>query len=423
MKRINFTFLRQPSALVKNASWLLSIEGIAKISRVVTILCMAGFLTPIEYGVAILAVAFHDLFRMLMRSGTGNQVIQCPEEQLPSYTRNAAALQWLFCTAIAVMQFSVAPILADIYAKPELTPLLQLMSLSYLLYPWVSIRVYLLHRANNMKYYSLSNGCCIIAENLSIAVMLWAGFGIVAVAVSKIIFSALWLILFLRVPDGGYGIAWQPKIIKKLLGNSTYIVAAELAKAGRHHADTFIAGRILTPEWFGIYAFAKNAGVGLSQSLINAYNGALFPYLSELNRNPQDVSSKRTIWLLAAVLTSLFILQAALVPVYVPLLFNESWQSATIIVSVLCLTAIPNLYLDTYCCFLRASGAFSKEFLVRLANLFACVLLLLFVPISSPMEVAKVVALASAIWLVPAGISYSYQFLKYPTEIFSQRSK
>jgi len=397
-----------PSTLVKNAGWLLSVEGVAKISRVVTILCMAALLTPVDYGIVILAVAFHDLFRMLMRSGTGNQVIQCQESDLPAFARNAAALQWAFCIGIAALQFFSAPLLANLYDKPELLPLLQLMSVSYLLYPWVSVRVYLLHRANNMKYFSLSNGSCIIAENLSIALLLWLDFGMTSVAISKIVFSALWLILFLRVPDGGYGIAWQPSVIRRLFGTSTHILGAELAKAGRHHADTFIAGRLLSPELFGLYAFAKNAGVGLSQSLINAYNGALFPYLSELNRNPQDTSSKRTVWLLAAGLSAVFMLQSAMVPVYVPLLFDEVWHSAIVLVSVLCLTAIPNLYLDTYCCYLRASARFSTELIVRVANLAACVVLLLSIPTDSPMQFALVVGLASSIWLVPAAIRWGY---------------
>lgn len=401
----------QPSVLIKNASWLLSVEGASKVSRIVTILAMAACLSPVNYGIAILAVAFHDMFRMLMRSGTGNQVIQCSTAVLPQFAANAAALQWVFCIGITVLQFSIAPVLADVYDKPELVPLLQLMSLSYLLYPWVSIRVYLLHRANNMRYFSLSNGACIIAENLSIAVMLWFDVGIMAVAISKLVFSLLWLILFLRVEDGGFGIRWQPDVIKQLFKGSSNILASEMAKAGRHHADTFIAGRILTPELFGIYAFAKNAGVGLSQSLINAYNGALFPYLSELNRSPNDTNSRKTIVMLSVGLSAVFIAQSAMVPIYVPILFDDVWHSAIGIVSLLCLTAIPNLYLDTYCCYLRAKGVYFKEFVVRLLNLMACLALLLAIPSATPMGFAIVVVIASCIWLIPAGSAYAFQTL------------
>lgn len=424
MRNLLLRLRNEPSVLIKNASWLLSVEGIAKVSRIVTILCMTAFLSPAEYGIAILAVAFHDLFRLLMRSGTGNQVIQCEEHNLRSYAQNAASLQWAFCLGIACLQFFSGTLLADIYDKPELEPLLQIMSISYLLYPWVSIRVYLLHRANKMRYFSLSNGVCIIAENLSIALLLWADFGITAVAISKLVFSSLWLILFFRVPDGGFGMRWQPKVIRQLFSNSANILGGELAKAGRHHADTFIAGRLLSPDMFGLYAFAKNAGVGLSQSLINAYNGALFPYLSELNRNPQDTSSKRTVWMLALGLSAIFILQSVMVPVYVPLLFNEVWHSAVVIVSILCLTAIPNLYLDTLCCYMRAGGLFLKEFVIRLVNLVAFIVLLLIVPTDSPMDFAIAVCIASCIWLVPmAFIFMSTKYFKSNSGTTPDRSK
>ena len=417
MQKIVNLIKDQPSILVKNAGWLLSVEGVAKISRIVTILSMTAFLTPTEYGIAILAVSFHDLFRMLMRSGTGNQVVQCSEKDLPSLASNAASLQWIFCIAIALLQFSIAPVLSAIYNNPHLTPLLQLMAASYLLYPWVSIRVYLLHRDNNMKYFSLSNGMCIIAENLSIAVLLWFDFGIEAVAFSKIVFAIFWLGLFIRLPKSAFGIRFNLNVIKILFSNSTSILATELTKAGRHHADTFIAARILSPETFGIYAFAKNAGVGLSQSLINAYNGALFPYLSELNRNPENQQSKKTIFYLAGGLSVVFVLQSAAVPVYVPILFNESWQAGITIVSLLCLTAIPNLYLDTYCCYLRAAAQYKKELFVRMLNLIACVFLLLSVKTYSLIEFSILAALTSCIWLIP--LTFTYFFTQYSKPILT----
>jgi len=123
-----------------------------------------------------------------------------------------------------------------------------------------------------MRYYSLANGLCIIAENLSIAALLWLDFDIMAVAFSKLVFAGMWLVLFIRLPKSGFGMSWQPAVIKTLFGNSTSILGTELAKAGRHHADTWIAGRILTPELFGIYAFAKNAGVGFGQCLSCRHN-------------------------------------------------------------------------------------------------------------------------------------------------------
>lgn len=62
--------------LFKNTSWLLGVEFLAKVSRLITLLVAAYFLLPAEYGIAMLALACHDIIRALMRSGAGSQVIQ-----------------------------------------------------------------------------------------------------------------------------------------------------------------------------------------------------------------------------------------------------------------------------------------------------------------------------------------------------------
>ena len=415
--------LSTPSILFKNLSWLLSVEGAAKVARFITIFAMAAYLTPSDYGLAILCLAIHDVFRLLMKAGSGTQVIQCEQHKLKKYGQNAATIQWTLCLLLAVSQFSLAPVLADFYQKPDAAALLQLMALSYLFYPAVSIRVYLLQRANRFKDYSLVNGTCIITENLLVAVLLWFDFGLYAIAYAKIFAAFLWFALFMRVDVEHLGIGFQPAVMKFLLKTSSLLVMTELSKAAKQHADVFVAGRVLSPELFGFYTFAKTASLGMSQSFINAFQGALLPFLSQQNREGNK-QGQRSVIIIGLLLSFAFVFQALSAGIYVPMLFGNEWNDAVLTCSILCLSAIPALWLDTLCSSLRARAEYLDEFIVRAFSLLVFAAAFVIIPVQALTDFALFTTLVSTLIAVLAFISIKLNLPQQLTKRFSiNRSK
>ena len=65
--------------MITNASWLLGTEFVAKITGLVVVFTLAASLDAVEYGTVMLAVACHEVFRLILRSGAGAQIIQCSE--------------------------------------------------------------------------------------------------------------------------------------------------------------------------------------------------------------------------------------------------------------------------------------------------------------------------------------------------------
>lgn len=388
--------LLQPlSVLFSNALWLFSAELIAKLSRIVTIIVLAVALTPVSYGTAMLALACHDMLALLLRAGVGTQIIRCHDNQLQHYARCGAAIQWGICLTLAFGQWFVAEAIALWYDNPDLVMLLQVMALTYLFYPWVSIKVFLLQRANKIRYFGTRNGICVSIENLSIALFAWWQADFMAVAYGKLVFSVLWLVLFWRAPVKNYGIGYDLPTMLMLLRTSGQLFSSELFRTLRLHADTFIAAKVLTPELFGFYSFAKNAGIGLSQSISNVFNNALYPFLCKLQRQQSLDAHQSIIYLTAIAVGFIFVLQALLVPIYLPLLFDEKWQHMTPVVSVMCLIALPSTIVDTYCCFERAKAQFNHEIVTRFICLTLTLLMLLMSAPSQPMAFALTM-LASA---------------------------
>jgi PST family polysaccharide transporter len=281
------TLQDESKRLLKNTSWLLATEIAAKVSRLLVILVLAASLGVVEYGTVMLALACHEIFKLILRSGAGAQIIQCSEKQLPQCARNGALLQWLACIFLASTQAGLASPIAGFYDNPSLTPLISLMAVVYLLYPLVSIKVFLVQRQGNMQFYSIRNANCIIAENISIALFAVLDCGIMSVVYGKWGFALLWLSLFYSAPVQNFGVGFQRSIFLKSTKTSGQLLSTELVRALRMKSDMLIGARLLSPELFGLNSFAKSAGVGLSQSINNAFNTALYPYLCNKHRSGQ----------------------------------------------------------------------------------------------------------------------------------------
>jgi PST family polysaccharide transporter len=71
------TLQDESKRLLNNTSWLMATEIAAKVSRLLVILALAASLGVVEYGTVMLALACHEIFKLILRSGAGAQIIQC----------------------------------------------------------------------------------------------------------------------------------------------------------------------------------------------------------------------------------------------------------------------------------------------------------------------------------------------------------
>ncbi|WP_320821664.1 oligosaccharide flippase family protein [Reinekea sp.] len=391
---------RTSNRLFQNTSWMMLSEGLAKLSRIITVIAMASLLAPFDYGIATLALACHEIIRVFGRAGSGARVIQCAQHELERISRNASLLQWLVCGLITVLQIIFSRVIADFYQHPELAPLLSIMALTYLFYPMVSIKIFMLQRLNRMKYFGLANAACISIDNLAIVCFLALGHGVFAVAYAKVLTACAWVLLFglANVPSARPG--YQAHVFWPLAAYSGKIFGSETLRVLRSQADVLIAGRLLSPELMGLYSFAKNAGVGLGQSLINAFLSGLYPYICEQIRQGNAQLAARKSILYALAISSVFIAQALAAPIYVPLLFGDLWQGAAYLVTILCLSAIPALLVDTRAFFYRANNRPLDETKLTLVCVLITVFTLAIVAPESPQTLALCTTLASLSWLV-----------------------
>lgn len=328
---------------VRNTSWIGLSELMARVSRLLTAVVLARYLSLEEFGIAALALTVHELVKVFNENGIGAKIIQVPEDQLEAVCNTAYRLNWIVCGGLFVLQCLLAFPIAAFYEQPALVWMIIALAFVYLLMPVALVQAFLIQRQNRLKVTALVAGTQVTVDNFLTAILAVAGLGAWAVVIPKLLVAPIWVIGTMRNqhwkfnPNSGYA-HWR-----EILNFGKHVLGVELLKAMRLQLDNLIIGAFLGIEALGIYFFAHNAGLGISLSLTRAFNTALFPHLCESKGDRLEIRKKffHAQKIIACVLIPVILLQSLLAPWYVPLVFGEKWIPAIPVLLLLCLSAIP----------------------------------------------------------------------------------
>jgi len=343
---------------LKNASWIGAAELINRVSRLITAIVLARYLTPFEFGLAAIALTANELIKVLAQNGIGAKVIQANDDELETLCDTAYRLNWMFCSGLFILQCLVAVAVAYWYKNSEIAYMIAGLALVYLMMPFALIQAFLIQRQNRLNVTATISATQTTIDNILTAVFAMIGMGVWAIVLPKILVAPVWVFGTLSQQRWHYTPHAKMKDVKKIFTYGKNILGAELAKVACLNVDNLIVAAFLGVEIAGLYYFAKNAGLGISLSLISAFNLSLFAHLCDSKRQPNMLRAEfiKSIKLVACILTPVILAQSLLADWYVPVVFGEQWEPAVTILMLLCLSAIPRPFGDGASELLKAIG-------------------------------------------------------------------
>ncbi len=327
----------------KNACWIGSAEMFNRISRLVTAVVLARYLTPTEFGLAAIALTTNELIKVLAQNGIGAKVIQADDKDLESVCETAYRLNWIFCSGLFVLQLIVAMVIAYWYKNLELAYMIACLSLVYLMMPFALVQAFLIQRQNRLNITATISAAQITVDNILTTLFAILGMGVWAIVLPKLLVAPVWVFGTLSRQSWSYTPSVKMENVRGIFHYGKHILGAELAKVMRLNVDNLIVAGFLGLEAAGLYYFAKNAGLGISLSLISAFNLSLFSHLCEFKNHICQLRAEfiKSLKIITCILTPLILMQSLLAEWYVPVVFGERWQAATTVLMLLCLSAIP----------------------------------------------------------------------------------
>ncbi|MFM2312344.1 MAG: hypothetical protein RLZZ04_1620 [Cyanobacteriota bacterium] len=347
--KLNQRLKKADSPFTHNLRWLGLSGAVIRVTRLLTTIVLARFLTSHDYGLVAIILTVNDLVRVFTRNGIGTRLIQAKAENIEHLSQSAYWLNWTISIALFAIQCLAAFPLAWFYRDEQLILPICTMAVSLLLLPHGLVQAALIQRENRLKAIAVVEMIQFSTDNILSLIFAIAGWGMWAIILPKLLVPPIWVYIMLK------NHSWRPKLKfttvgwGDLLRFGRNVLGVELLNNLRGNLDYLIVGRYLSIEALGIYYFAFNAGLGISLGIITSIKSALLPHLCDVRDNftqfkQRYFSSLQTI---AFTIIPLVLLQSSLAPFYVPIVFGEKWIPAIPVLILICLSAIPRPFADS----------------------------------------------------------------------------
>ena len=375
-------------------------EAAGKASRLLVVIAVARTMNPEAIGIAAAALAAGDILKALTENGVGQRIIAARAEDLDATCNRARRIFMVWCGGLFVAQTLIG--IALMLAGPAmLGALIALLAFEYLFMPAGLVQAALAMRDGKLRQTAAIAGGQVVGANALTVLLALVWPSPLTLVLPRVLSAPIWLFLMRRLRP------WRPDLdaglapLRPFLAYGWAVLGVELVKVMRLQADKLVVGAMLGAETLGIYFMAFNAGLGLATSFTQAFSIVLFPHLC--GSEDRHGALRHSLIVSLLVLTPLVVLQAALAPVYVPVLLGADWASVAHVVSILCLAALPTVIWSATAGWLRSDGRPGQELIV---SALLAVALVLNTAILAPQGLTSVaigyVAVSTAIMLAGA---------------------
>lgn len=328
---------------VRNLGWLGIAQATIRVSRLAATFILPRFLTEEDYGLAALVLTTYEFTQTLTKVGIHAKVIQSDDDEVDDISDSSYWLSWVVYISLFFLQCVVAFPIAKFYNNDKLILPICALAFTYLITPIGRIQFALIQRENRFKIVAFAQSLRYGTANILTAIFAILGMGLWAIILPRLLATPLEFIVYLIKHPWRVKQKFTTRNWGNILKFGLNVLGIQLLKTFRDNVDYLIVGRFIGIKELGFYYFAYNAGLGISLTIINSITTALYPHLCAARESIAELKQTFTQSLktIAYIMFPFVILQSALAPFYVPILFGEQWIPAVPVLILICLSAIP----------------------------------------------------------------------------------
>lgn len=311
-----------------NAKWVSIGQAVRICSQLASLLILARFLPPSDYGLMAMATVVTNLALLLRDMGTAAAVIQ--KDQLKDET--TAAVFWLNIAMgllLAIILFLSSSVVANYFNSPELAEVLCALAVIFPITSSTALHQALLERKSAFRTLARIDTVSALIGLLIAIAAAWLGAGVYslvlqAVATAVLSSSQLWVASDWRPKSG-----WSLAELRGIIGFSSYMSGYQLISYLFRNADGMVIGKYLGTGALGIYSLAYKLMLFPVQNITWVAARALYPVMS---RQQNNVDQMRLLYLRsvsfisfisAPLMVGMFVLREP----FVLVAFGSSWSA------------------------------------------------------------------------------------------------
>lgn len=324
-------------------------NGVQQILNLVFGIFLARMLTPADYGMVGMLSVFTVIATALQESGFTAALVNKRETRHEDYN----AVFWFsigmsFC--LYILLFACAPLIADFYHKPELTPLARYLFLGFVLSGMGTAHSAWLFKHLMVKQRTISQITALVISGCVGMTMAYNGFSYWSIATQNLVYVTVTTQFY------WYFASWTPSIninlrpLRSMLGFSSCILVTNMFSHVNYNMFSIILGRYYPTRDVGFYdqAYKWSSMGGLF--ILGMINSVAQPVLAEVanDRKRQQHIFRKLMIFTIAVSFPLMLGIGLMAEELVNLFLTDKWTGTIPLLRLLCISGafvpITNLY-------------------------------------------------------------------------------
>lgn len=251
-------------------------------------LYLARILEVADFGVIAIMSVFINISNTLINNGLCNAIIQKKD----SNEVDKSTVFWIqvgLAVVLYAIIFAISPFVADFYNIPEITSMLRVMSLSFVIGSFAAMQTTELNRTMQFKKSFVANFVSTVVYGTCGIVLGKLGYGAWSLVFANVL-NKLALCLCLTV-----AIRWWPRLVfsfksfKRLFSYSWKLGLGWLIGTLHQDAYTMVIGKVFNKTTLGYYSKSQTFPNLFSKTATEIVSGVIFPAISKVQDNKEQV--------------------------------------------------------------------------------------------------------------------------------------
>lgn len=325
--------------VISNFIWRFAERCGAQLVTFIVSIVLARILMPEDYGTVALVTVFTTIMQVFVDSGLSTALIQKKDADDLDFS-SVFYFNFVVCIILYLIMFLAAPLIASFYNKPELVPIVRVISLTIVISGVKGVQQSYVSRNMLFKrFFYATLGGTVFSAFLGIA-MAYAGFGVWAIVAQQLSNTAIdTLILWITVK-------WRPKLmfswgrLKGLLGFGWKMLVSGLLETVYNNLRGLLIGKIYSSADLAYYNKGQHFPDLIAININTSIDSVLLPAMSNEQDNRDRVKSmtRRSIMVSCYIMAPLMIGLACCASNVVIIILTEKWLPCVLFMQIFCIT-------------------------------------------------------------------------------------
>jgi O-antigen/teichoic acid export membrane protein len=386
------------------ASWSSLARWLEAATSLLSLLVLVRVLGPETYGVYGMSLVVLALPSGLLGGPLADSLIQ--RRDLDRHHEACTFLADTVLSLVVGLALALsAPVIAEAFARPDLAPVVRVMSAGPFLASLGSVPGALLQRELRFGAITAVDAMGLATSSIVGVTLALSGFGV---------WSLVFMDLARRIVRSAGFCAmahWRPHVktslraFRELARFNAFTLAATLLERAEGAVPGAVVGGMLGAEALGYYNFASRLFAQSWGILLSPLQAVALPVAAYSQSEPETLRQilRQGLRLSTAVSYPFFIGAAVTAPVFVPLFFGSEWSNGVLTIQLMMLTGIRSATASFTGSVIRGAGRpGSQAALVALGLILALVSVPLVARLGLPAVVGAVLAKGLITWVVGA---------------------